>query len=79
MCRGQCEVGECDVWGTVLVVGSAICGGQCVEGSVLGGGGRGGQCVEGSVGDSVGSSVAQVLPLHPNNNNKQHKKNVGQG
>ena len=72
MCGGQCEVGECDVWGRVLGVGSAICGGQCV-------GGGGGQCVEGSVGDSVGSSVAQVLPLHPNNNNKQHKKNVGQG
>ena len=59
--------GECNLW-------RAMCGGQCV-----GGGGGGGQCVEGSVGDSVGSSVAQVLPLHPNNNNKQHKKNVGQG
>ena len=41
--------------------------------------GGGGQCGEGRVGDSGGSSVAQVLPLHPNNNNKQHKKNVGQG
>lgn len=50
--------GECNAW-------SAMCGGQCVEGSV---------------GDSVGSSVAQVLPLHlNNNNNKQNKKNVGQG
>ena len=29
-------------------------------------------CVEGSVGDSVGSSVAQVLPLHPNNNNNNN-------
>ena len=49
-----------------------MCRGQCVGG----GGECNVGCVEGSMGDSVGNSVAQVLPLHPNNNNNNNNNNI---